>query len=151
MLIYKRDILFDVRRLFIVLISAALIQGTVFFTGCLFDAASEPLILEAVSTEKDTYAFGEAMNITVRVKASDTFDNVTITLKGIQNTIGDYKLKRQKIVQTSPGTTDFIIKTKIPTCSSCTKLEPGDYFVITTLSYEEEEIGSKTLDITLYE
>ncbi len=139
------------RRLFVVLISAALVQGTVFFTGCLFDASSKSIVLEAVSTEKDTYAFGEAMNITVRVKASDMFDDVKITLKGLQNTLGDYKLERQKIVHTSPGTMDFIIKTKIPTCSPCLKLEPGDHVIITTLSYEGEEIGSKTLEITVYE
>ncbi|MDD3493950.1 MAG: hypothetical protein PHU95_04955 [Candidatus Thermoplasmatota archaeon] len=130
--------------LFLVLTSA-------FLAGCLGSQSQEPLSLASVSTDKASYAFGSSISMTVEVRATDMFDDVTIRVRGLQNTMGDYKLTHRQVVHTSPGIQEFVIQKTIPPCSSCTKLDPGTYHITVALIYREQEVDSKTVEVELYQ
>jgi len=121
-------------------------------SGCLYSTEHESsLVLAAVSTSKQVYTFGDILRLTVEVKTEEFFDDLLISVRGLQNKIGNYHLQGRKIVDVSPGINRYVIDFVIPPCSSCTKLDSGTYHITVALIYREQEVDSKTVEVELYQ
>lgn len=137
------------------LVSILLIIVFVGTSGCSFkfsQSPSSPIKIISATPNKTTFGSGEQITIALTIKASNTFENVTVNVSGMRNTIGQLKLQKITVVALVKGVNTFNVTDRMPSCSSCSKLTPGMYvrgINITVSSFDQKIVARDSFDITL--
>jgi hypothetical protein len=120
------------RRDLLIVAAAILVVVAVAAVGCLSSGIARADIL-SVTTDKDLYHSNEVMKISVDVTASGTLDNTLLKIEGIEDRYGDFRLSREIAANLTPGTNQFTVDFRLPSCSHCAGLDAGTYFVNVTI------------------
>lgn len=90
------------------------------------------------------------MDINITVKVFDEVNNVTVYVRALKQypPYNDYKVKLSRQLDLTPGERHISFTTPLPSCSSCSKLKPGEHYVNVTISYDEQTVtGSHVIEL----
>ena len=132
------------------LTSVAIIIFMMLSAGCLSLESSHELEVSLVP-DKDTYSFAEAMLIQVIIDTSQSMDNVTIEGHGLVSSKGPQIYIGPRTVDLLPGTNIINFSKRVPSCSPCTKLNPGSYNITASVTYKGDIIATVSRSIQLTE
>ena len=104
-------------------------------SGCLFDDASTVTVV-SMGPKPLEYHPGRYGQLNVTLDANEYFDNVTVNLTGLKNSVGQLKLYESKLVDLEKGSNNVSFRFYVPSCSSCNKLNPGPYNMTVTVTRE---------------
>jgi len=138
----RREFLIIVAAVIVVIAALALV-----ISPLLFGPASAEI--NAVTTDNDLYHSNEIMKITVVVRSQGDMSNTTLTLSGIQDRHGSPHLMREIPINLSPGLNTLVYEHRLPSCSSCSGLNPGTYAIEAALVREGEIVSNMTHSFSL--
>ncbi len=122
-----------------------LLVAATMMSGCVMDESSS-LELVSISTDKTVYHSQEQIHINVSIKTSQPRANVTVDVKGLQSqkeTRG-YQLTASTTTNLEDGLNIVAFSERLPSCSSCAGLYPGDYNITVTVSQDDEVLLTGT-------
>ncbi|KAF5416450.1 MAG: hypothetical protein C5S49_04750 [Candidatus Methanogaster sp.] len=135
-----------IRRL---IVAGVLICAVVLLTGCVNTNIVDSVEIENVTTEKDTYHSGEAMNITVVLKSATDVSGVYTNVSGITNKHGRKMLFKETTTNLTRGLNNVTFTYQMPGCSSCTGISEGTHHFNTSVVYGNVTVANSTYSIVL--
>jgi hypothetical protein len=102
-----------------------------------------------VSSDKQEYSSGEIMEVSISYDSFQSIDDVQLSISGIENRYGSYVMNVVDVINLSFGNNDAKYTMKLPSCSSCSGISPGDYQIYVTLKKDDSVIANKTLSFHL--
>lgn len=106
--------------------------------GCIYDSKATSVEIVSVGDPDMVCHFGDRITLNVTVKSSVSMKNVTVSIAGLKNEVGELKLRESKAVDISSGVNSIPFEFRIPSCSPCNKLDPKVYYVNATVLYNGE-------------
>jgi hypothetical protein len=110
----------------VVIILAIVIVGLFMGLGGL-PASGQAVSVSSFQTDKDQYHSKEIMKVQVTLTSDTRLENVRIFLEGIKDRYGELHLKKNTSLTIIPGTNTVNLEYQLPTCSTCSGIDPGDY------------------------
>jgi len=130
------------------IVVSAFVLGVLLSAGCLsLDTADT--FEASITTDRDTYRFGEAMQLRVIVNTSQSMDNVTVSGSGLVSSKGPQLWLGPVTDDLISGTNIFNFSKVVPQCSDCTKLSPGVYNITASVNHDGERLATVSCNVTL--
>jgi hypothetical protein len=121
----RRDLLYTV----VIVLAVAAVAGVSYAVFLVPPSAG----IRSVSTDKDLYHSNELMQVTVEVRSTGFMNNTTLLFSGIEDRYGGLKLNGSLPANLTPGLNTLSYEHRMPSCSHCSGLDPGDYQFNVTL------------------
>ena len=118
------------------------IFGIAFAVGALPNLLPSSVEAEII-TDKEIYRAKEHINVVISLESSKDIDNVDIDVIGIKNSRGIYKISKLMNKNLTAGPNNITFEYITPSCSPCSGINPGTYYINATVSY-----GEKTTNVT---
>jgi len=126
----------------------------IFVIGCQVEGnlVSEPATVPSVDSvslmlDKDLYHSGEIIHIDANVNSEMVLNNVTVRFYGIH--ASRYRLDNSQIVDLDVGDNKVVLDYKAPPCYGCAGIKPGTYYIKADVIYQEEVLGTASVDIEI--
>lgn len=117
----------------VILIALVVIGGGIFIATGGFPGSGSAVSVVSFQTDKDVYHSKELMKLQVGLSSGTAMENVTVHIEGISDRYGDIRLKKDISLNLVPGTNTVTYEYQLPTCSSCSGLDPGIYPINVTV------------------
>ncbi len=124
------------------------VVGILLMAGCL-SLETADMFETSVTTDRDTYRFGEAMQLRVLVNTSQSMDNVTVSGSGLVSSKGPQLWLGPVTDDLISGTNIFNFSKVVPQCSDCTKLSPGVYNITVSVKHDGERLATVSCAVEL--
>lgn len=95
----------------------------------------------SVSTDKDIYKSLETMTITVSVDYFAHLNDTLVRVRGVTSSRGSHLLNRENTVGLSPGVNNITFTYTVPSCSACSGISPGPYYINATVTRGNLTLG----------
>jgi len=117
-------------------------------SGCL-SASHKDIEIVSITTNKETYTFGTFIHVTVNLKSSKPFSNITVHLDGLKNDRNQSQIGARQILEMINGEEQVTFSEKIPTCSPCTKLSPGEHIISVIVTQNTDVLDQDNITVTV--
>ena len=131
----------------LLIITLVLICGIVFVVEGLTYLLNDSIEIE-ITSDKEVYHPDEVMNIQLSMESPRDIDGVNILIEGIKNSRDIYKVSRSYEKNITKGSNNITIEYITPSCSKCTGIDPGTYFINATVAYGDMALNA-THNITI--
>ena len=112
-------------------------------------AVSTPGVDLQISTDAHTYCSGQQMKLTLTINAGKSLQNVHLLLYGLKSRYEIYKLNQEDWLNLTPGTHTLSYDHKIPPCSPCAGISPGNYNITAELTMDEQKLATAQTTINI--
>jgi hypothetical protein len=117
--------------------------------GCIFSADSSLVDIVVIAPDKAVYHSNDPMTLNVTLKVSEDIEDVTINATGIENNVGQILLKKSMDITLHEGINNVTFFYRLPSCSSCQKLNPGVYPIEVAVSHNGDTLAKETKEIEI--
>ncbi len=133
---------------------ALMLAGVVYISGCIqntgtYGNGTLGIEIAMLTTDKNTYGSHEDMKVSVLIRSSKSFENVTVSLSGIKPYNHAY-VKESKIVNLFQGENEIVFYVKTPYCTSgCGGVYPGPYDINAEILINGEQVANSSTKVNL--
>ncbi len=101
-----------------------------------------------IFTDKEIYKQGEEIRINVSFFSPQELESVQIKVSGIKARYGDY-ISLEKTLNLKKGENVIEFLSRVPYCSSCTGVSPGEHEIKVEIIFNDTVLASASKNITI--
>ena len=133
----------------LLIITLVLVCGTIFAVEGISYLLDDSIEVR-ITSDKEVYYPGDPMIISLSMESASDLNGVEIMVEGIKDSRGINKISRSFEKNLTKTDNNITIEYVTPSCSKCTGIYPGTYFIDATVAYDDMIINAThnfTIDI----